>query len=74
MNSIDIPDYTEFTCTNIMIKLKILLKRKPTGESVEFYSNREQFDHIKKPFSKNPYRIKGIKVDNNKYHISILKN
>ncbi|MFW9988687.1 MAG: hypothetical protein ACFFC3_08535 [Candidatus Odinarchaeota archaeon] len=69
----EIPDYTELTCTNLMLKLKILIKKIREGEIIEFYSNREQHDNIKKPFSKKLYSFNGEKVGVNKYHISILK-
>jgi len=70
----EIPNYIDLTCTNLMLKLKINLKKLNKGESLEFYSNREQFDNIKNPFSKNGYRVEGNQVDHNKYYISILKN
>jgi len=70
----EIPNYIDLTCTNLMLKLKINLKKLNKGEFLEFYSNREQFDNIKKPFSKNGYRVEGNQVDDNKYYISILKN
>jgi len=73
MNLNDIPDYTSFTCTNLMIKLKILLKKLPKGEILKFYSTREQHDNIKKPFSKKMH-FNGEKVTNNKYLIKIMKN
>jgi len=70
----EIPDYTELTCTNLMLKLKINLNKLDKGDVLEFYSNREQFDNIRKPFSKDEYRLTGDQVDDNKYHISILKD
>lgn len=69
----EIPDYTDLTCTNLMLKLKIRLKKIQKGEIIEFYSNREQHDNIRKPFSKKLYSFNGKKVGDNKYHISILK-
>jgi hypothetical protein len=50
MANIEIFDFTSLTCTNLMIKLKILLKKLPKGEILNFYSTREQYDNIKKPF------------------------
>ena len=73
MKNENIPDYSELTCTNLMIKLKILLKKLPKGQDLRFYSNREQFDNIRKPFSKKPYQFSGEKIDDNKYSIAILK-
>jgi hypothetical protein len=57
-----------------MIKLKILLKKLPNGDKLKFYATREQFDNIKKPFAKNPYRFQGEQVGDNRYYISIYKN
>ncbi len=70
----EILDYAKLTCTNLMIKLKILLKKTSKGDSIEFFSNREQYDNIKKPFSKKRFNFKGEKIYNNKHHIIILKN
>ena len=74
MASIEIPDYTNLTCTNLMIKLKILLKKLPSGEKIYFYSIREQFDNIKKPFNKDPFHFKGEQMGDNQYLVKILKN
>ena len=74
MVSTETPDYSNLTCTNLMIKLKILLKKLQEGEELKFYSNREQFDNIKKPFSKKGYNFQGEKIENNKYLVAILKN
>ncbi|MBD3254609.1 MAG: hypothetical protein GF383_05925 [Candidatus Lokiarchaeota archaeon] len=68
-----IRDFSNLTCTNLMIKLKILLKKLNKGNKLEFYSNREQYDNIKKPFSKKSYKLKGDKIGDNKYHILITK-
>jgi TusA-related sulfurtransferase len=73
MSTNKIPDYTELTCTNLMLKLKIKLKKLKEDETLEFYSNREQFDNIRKPFSKDGYILQNHQVDDNKYHISIVK-
>jgi TusA-related sulfurtransferase len=73
MNEKEIPDYTELTCTNLMLRLKIRLNKLSPGDSIEFYSNREQYDNIRKPFSKDPYEMENEKVDKNKYHIKIRK-
>jgi len=56
-----------------MIKLKILLKRMNKGDDLTFYSNREQYDNIKKPFSKKSYQFESTKLEDNKYLISISK-
>ena len=73
MTEMEIPNYTDLTCTNLMLKLKILLKKLPPGNSLFFFSNREQFDNIKKPFSKKSYTFEGERVEDNKYYIIIKK-
>lgn len=73
MTEKEIPDYTELTCTNLMLKLKIRLKKLSNGSSIEFYSTREQYDNIRKPFSKDPYKMESGKVGKNKYYIKMSK-
>ena len=68
-----INDFTNFTCTNLMLKLKILLKKLRTGDFLHFYSTREQHDNIQKPFSKPPFSLNVDKVENNKYYVRIEK-
>ncbi|MGV9203143.1 MAG: hypothetical protein ACOC44_03880 [Promethearchaeia archaeon] len=68
-----IEDYTGLTCTNLMIKLKIKLKKLRNGNRILFFSTREQYDNIRKPFSKK-YDFEVSKVDHNKYLISIEKD
>lgn len=74
MANLEIHDFTDLTCTNLMIKLKILLKKLISGEKLIFYSTREQYDNIKKPFRKDPYNLQGEQVGDNRYLVNILKN
>jgi TusA-related sulfurtransferase len=74
MATLETYDFTDLTCTNLMIKLKILLKKLPVGEQLNFYSNREQYDNIKKPFAKDPYKLQGEQLGDNRYLVAILKN
>lgn len=73
LSSEQILDYTDLTCTNLMIKLKIHLKNLSNSYIFQFYANREQVDNIKKPFSKKSYSFEAIKVSNNKFHCKITK-
>ncbi|MHA1775562.1 MAG: hypothetical protein ACTSWC_02240 [Promethearchaeota archaeon] len=66
-----IPDFSHLTCTNLMIKLKILSKRMKSGEILEFYSTREQLANIKKPFSKLPFQLEIFSTKNHLFHIKI---
>ena len=71
--SSQIADFTGLTCTNLMIKLKILMNKLDSGNILNFYSTREQMDNIVQPFSKKPYKFLSEKIANNHYHISIIK-
>ena len=74
MSTTNILDYTNLSCTNLMIKLKILVKKLPTGSSLHFYSTREQHENIKQPFSKKNFSFNSRFIEDNKYHIEIMKN
>lgn len=69
----NIYDYTNLTCTNLMLKLKIQTNRLKTNHFLEFYSTREQHDNIKKPFSRKNFKFSAKKIDHNMYHVKILK-
>ncbi|UYP45624.1 hypothetical protein NEF87_001909 [Candidatus Lokiarchaeum ossiferum] len=70
----EVQDFTHFTCTNLMLKLKILLKKLRSGENLHFFSTREQYANIEKPFSKAPYSFDAQKVEDNTYLIKIFKD
>jgi len=57
----------------MMLKLKILTKRMKKNDPLEFYATREQFDNIKKPFSKGKLEFSGSKVGDNQYRCTIVK-
>jgi hypothetical protein len=73
MNSAEPRDFTELTCTNLMIKLKILLKRLPSGEFVVFFATREQVDNTCLPFSGQGYQVTWDQASDNKYVVQIGK-
>jgi hypothetical protein len=68
-----IPDFSNLTCTNLMIRLKILLKKAGPDASVECMVRRDQRDTIDVPFSHSGYEVKIRKVDNNRYRVSLKK-
>ena len=68
-----IPDFSDLTCTNLMIRLKMLLKAAPEGTSVECIVRRDQRDTIDVPFSRTGYDVKIRKVDTNRYRVSLTK-
>ncbi|MCX6699450.1 MAG: hypothetical protein NTV68_05920 [Methanomicrobiales archaeon] len=68
-----IPDFSGFTCTNLMIRLKMLLKNAPTDSVVEIIVRRDQTDMIEIPFSRTGYDVKILKLDNNLFHVTLQK-
>lgn len=69
----EIPDLSNQTCTNLMIRLKILLKKALPGETVACIVRRDQRDTIEEPFSRTGYDVKIEKVDTNRYRVSLKK-
>jgi len=69
----NIPDFSDLTCTNLMIRLKMLLKKAPEGTSVECFVRRDQKDTVEVPFSRSGYRVKIQKSDANRYRVSLTK-
>ncbi len=68
-----IPDFSHLTCTNLMIRLKMLLKKVPSGTSVECYVRRDQKDTVEIPFSRSGYLVEVHKADTNRYRVSLTK-
>jgi len=69
----NIPDFSDMTCTNLMIRLKILLKKAPAGIPVECYVRRDQKDTVEVPFSRSGYDVTIQKADINRYRVSLTK-
>lgn len=68
-----IPDFSDLTCTNLMIRLRMLLKKAPNGIAVECYVRRDQRDTIEVPFSRSGYCVEVHKADTNRYRVSLTK-
>lgn len=68
-----IPDFSDLTCTNLMIRLKMLLKKAPDGSTVECYVRRDQRDTIEVPFVRSGYCVEVHKADTNRYRVSLTK-
>jgi hypothetical protein len=68
-----IPDFSDLTCTNLMIRLKILLKNTPPESAVEIIVRRDQRDTIDVPFSRTGYDVKIRKIDTNLYRVRLQK-
>jgi hypothetical protein len=73
METGNIHDFTDLTCTNLMIKLKILLNRLPDGDTVTFYATREQVDNTCSPFAGQGYRVSWNEAAENRYLVKIGK-
>ena len=59
-------DLTRLTCTNLAIRLKILLKDLPPGEALGFIVRRDQRDTIE-PFSRSGYLVRVSQLGRNEY-------
>jgi len=73
MDTAEPKDFTELTCTNLMIKLKILLNRLPAGDAVAFFATREQVDNTCQPFSGQGYSVHYNQEAENRYRVQIGK-
>jgi hypothetical protein len=72
-NHQNIRDFSDLTCTNLMIRLKILLKKTPPESAVEIIVRRDQRDTIEGPFSRSGYEMKIHKIDTNLFRIRLQK-
>lgn len=72
-NSPEVRDFTDLTCTNLMIRMKILLQSLTAEETLVFYATREQVDTTCSLMSVRGYRITWSKEDQNRYIVSITK-
>ena len=68
-----IHDFTDFTCTNLMVKLKVVGKKLKINENFEFYTTREGYTNIEKIFNKKPFKMLAKKEAENKYYVKIWK-
>ncbi|MBD3350128.1 MAG: hypothetical protein GF364_01425 [Candidatus Lokiarchaeota archaeon] len=69
----NIADYTDFTCTNLMIKLKILTNRMKKGEMLEFLTTREGNDNLETTFNKKYFRYQSFQKEPNVFYAKIIK-
>jgi hypothetical protein len=66
-------DLSDLTCTNLMIRLKILLKKTPPGLGIDFIIRRDQKETIEIPFSRTGYDVTVRKIDTNSYQVTMKK-
>ena len=68
-----IPDFSDLTCTNLMIRLKMLLKKTPAGTPVVCFVRRDQKDTVEVPFTRSGYDVTVQKADTHRYRVSLTK-
>jgi hypothetical protein len=68
-----IPDFSNLTCTNLMIRREMLLKKAPLHSTVDCIVRRDLRDTIDVPFSRTGYEVKIRIVDTNRYRVSLNK-
>ncbi|MCU0631855.1 MAG: hypothetical protein MUC66_02630 [Methanolinea sp.] len=73
MSTKGIADFTDLTCTNLMIKLKILLKKQVDSEPLEFYATREQVDNTCSQFTHQQYEVNWDQSGENQYLVSMKR-
>jgi len=73
MVTTDVSDFTDLTCTNLMIKLKILLKRLSSGEELSFFATREQVDNTCSQFTSQGYDVNWEQAADNQYLVKMKK-
>jgi hypothetical protein len=59
------------TCTNLIIRLKILLKKLPPVEPLEFIVRRDQREAIEEPFARAGYGVTVLKIDKNRFRVKM---
>ena len=68
------PDFSDLTCTNLMIRLKMLLKKAQPGMPVSCIVRRYQRDTIEVPFSRSVYGVVRWMMDGSRYQVTLTKN
>jgi hypothetical protein len=73
MDPTEVKDFTDLTCTNLMIRMKILLNKLHRGDSVSFFATREQVDNTCTLFSAKGYRVSWEEKSQNRYMVTMEK-
>jgi hypothetical protein len=66
-------DFTDLTCTNLMIKLKILLKKLEAGGELSFSATREQVDNTCSQFTNQGYDVEWEQSGDNSFFVKMKK-
>jgi len=68
-----IPDYTDYTCTSLMIHLKLQLRKVSSEEAVEFIIRRDQKETVEGPFSDDGYNLTFKELDVSRIYVCMQK-
>jgi TusA-related sulfurtransferase len=66
-------DFTDLTCTNLTIKLKILLKKMAPGNEISFLATREQVDNTCSQFARQGYGVTWDQTGDNQFLVTMRK-
>ena len=68
-----VPDYTDLTCTDLMIRIIMRFRKVPLNSVVECIVRRDQRDSIEKPFLQKGYRVEIETFGTNLYLVRLKK-
>lgn len=66
-------DYTSLTCTNLMIKMKVLTQKMETGQSLKFLTTKEGNSNLSGAFNKYPYKYESKQIEPNLFFATIIR-
>jgi len=72
--SAGIPDFSDLTCTSLMIRLKQNLKNIPDGGSFSCFVRRDQRDTVEIPFSRTGYDVRVLADGKSRFVVTLTKN
>ena len=65
-------DYRNYTCTDLTIKFKILLRKLDHNQEIEFLVTRDGADTIRGPLRKSKHHSQIIELSQNEYKVIIV--
>lgn len=68
-----IPDYREESCTYLMLRLKVVLKKHDPTAPFSFYGTKTQVKTVKGAFQANGYEVDAIEKADDCYLITLTK-
>jgi len=73
-NDADVPDFSDMTCTKMMILLKLRLRKTEPGTPMVFFVNRNQKDTVEVPFSRSGYDVEIRQADASRYRVCMTQH